>query len=101
MKTSKVVESSRLQIVIDENNLPSLEKQEEIINEICDRYDIDRTKNEFIAEIKNPCTTDKVTYEIKINATEDGLPVVAALEVFVMMMGNIMIYEKVLEYRVC
>lgn len=86
--------------MIDRESVPSEQRRDEIIEEVCKQYGIDREKNTFTASVSNSNFLDRVEYDIKIFASEPGLPIVAALELFMMKMGNIMIYRRVTEYGI-
>lgn len=100
MRKIKAVERSRLRLTIDEKSVPTKQRRDEIIKEVCAQYGINLKKNIFIAEVSNPTLPGRVLYDVRIESSESGLPIVAALELFMMKMGNVMIYSRVMEYGI-
>lgn len=89
-------ESASLELVISNFDCPSDERIDEIICEIAELYKLKNTKFEVNYV---PIHLDgRVRLNIKAVTVPGGEPVVAVVEVFSQLIGNIRIYERTLKY---
>ena len=96
MNNKKASERALTILTIDEESLPDKETQNKIIEEVCSYYSLNENNSVLRVEIK--LLSHRAIYEIMIESYIPDIPIVAALELFTMKLGNIIIYKKVLNY---
>lgn len=89
-------ETSSLELVIDHSSCPNESKIDEIINEIVKAFALKNTKIE--CEVRGAKGMRRTRLVIKAVAKPGGEPIIAALEMFGWMIGNVRIYERVVKY---
>jgi len=95
LKTRK---SSELQVFIHIEDTPSDNKLEESKKYIIEKYDLNLKKFE-IKKIQTETEIMKLTVSLETRKTTKDEPIVAALEAFLQILGNIRISKKILKYR--
>lgn len=97
MDNKKVLERSVMRVRTDKESSPDQDSLTQFTNEIEKQYNL-KDKTNITLQSSNSMLHS--TIEIKIDSYEKGLPIEAAVEMFVMKLGNIMIYERYMKYEV-
>lgn len=89
-------QTSRLQVVIHSDDFPTQDEIEEIKQLVIKKYKLDLKKFDIITvDMGN---RKKLTLSLETRKTEKNEPSVIALETYLQLLGNIRIYQKVIEY---
>ena len=91
------MKKAEIQVVIDEENAPSEDQLKIIEKELQEIFDYKFEKNEF-----KSCNLSIGSGKMSVQASivsEREVPVVAVVETFMQLLGNVRVYRKILNYK--
>ncbi len=93
MDNKKVVERARMRIETDGKRFPDADRVDEIIEHLETKYGLE-------GKVSWSVSVERGVVDVKADSNTLGLPIMAAVETFIMNLGSVMIYKRLTEYDV-